>query len=278
MIEQNIVKSEELEMLIEDVMHIYGYDFSHYSRASLARRVNRLCSVDRFSSFAELRYRVINDKCYLQRFIEEITVNVTEMFRDPLFYKTLRTEILPKLAAYPFIRIWVAGCSTGEEPISLAILLKEANLYDKSLIYATDINPSVIEEASKGICSTKYMRQYAENYIASGGENNFSIYYRALYEKVQLDKSLLERILFSTHNLISDSSFNDFQLILCRNVLIYFDKVLQDRVLTLFDQSLQTFGYLCLGSKETIRFSCIDKKYMQVPNDRIWVKKEGFGD
>lgn len=272
MIDLGIVKSEEVELLINDIMRIYGYDFSNYNRASLTRRINRLCSIDSFSSFAVLRYRINNDKNYLQRFIEEIMVNVTEMFRDPLFYKTLRTEILPKLASYPFIRIWVAGCSTGEEPISLAILLKEANLYDKSLIYATDINSSVLEKASSGIVATRNMRQYAENYIASSGVEGFSKYYRVFYEKVQFDRSLLERIIFSTHNLISDASFNEFQLILCRNVLIYFNKSLQDRVFTLFDQSLQTSGYLCLGSKENIRFSVIEKRFKQVGRDKIWQK------
>lgn len=272
MIEEDIVKPEEIELLIKDVADMYGYDFSNYSRASLIRRVNRLCTIDKFSSYTQLRYRLINDKSYLQRFIEEITVNVTEMFRDPSFYKVLRTDILPKLASYPFIRIWVAGCSTGEEPISLAILLKETNLYHKSLIYATDINPTVLEKASKGIFSLRNMKQYAENYMASGGVENFSKYYLALYDKVQMDKLLLQRIIFSTHNLISDSSINEFQLILCRNVLIYFDKVLQERVFKLFDQSLQNLGYLCLGSKETLRFSSIEKQYLQVSNVKIWRK------
>jgi chemotaxis protein methyltransferase CheR len=272
MLEPSIVKDEEVEHLIKDVYELYGYDFSLYSRASFKRRVNRICLIDKFTSFAELRYTVLNDPDYLKHFIEEITVNVTEMFRDPYFFKALREKILPQLGTYPLIRIWVAGCSTGEEAYSMAILLKEANLYQKSLIYATDINPSVLETARAGIFPLQQMKLYSENYMLSGGKKDFSDYYTANYDGARFDKSLQQKLILSTHNLVSDSSFNSFQLIICRNVLIYFDKALQERVFHLFDDSLENLGYLALGSKETLRFSNLEKFYHQSEDQKIWKK------
>lgn len=272
MLEPSIVKDEEVEYLIKDVHELYGYDFSLYSRASFKRRINRICLIDKFTSFAELRYTIMNDPEYLKRFIEEITVNVTEMFRDPLFFKTLREKILPQLGTYPLIRIWVAGCSTGEEAYSIAILLKEANLYHKSLIYGTDLNPSVLEKARAGVFPLQQMKLYSENYMLSGGKEDFSDYYTANYDSVKFDRSLQEKLILSTHNLVSDSSFNSFQLIVCRNVLIYFDKALQERVFQLFDASLENLGYLALGSKETLRFSNLGKFYNQIDDQRIWKK------
>ncbi|AZA85897.1 protein-glutamate O-methyltransferase CheR [Chryseobacterium shandongense] len=272
MLESSIIKDEEVEYLIKDVYDMYGYDFSEYSRASFKRRVNRICLIDRFTSFAELRYTILNDPEYLKRFIEEITVNVTEMFRDPLFFKALREKILPQLGTYPLIRIWVAGCSTGEEAYSIAILLKEANLYHKSLIYGTDLNPSVLETARSGVFPLQQMKLYSENYILSGGKKDFSDYYTANYDSVKFDKSLQEKLILSTHNLVSDSSFNSFQLIICRNVLIYFDRGLQERVFRLFDNSLENLGFLALGAKETLRFSKLDENYHQVDDQRIWKK------
>ncbi|WP_267406181.1 MULTISPECIES: protein-glutamate O-methyltransferase CheR [unclassified Chryseobacterium] len=272
MLEPSIVKDEEVEYLIKDVYEMYGYDFSEYSRASFKRRVNRICLIDRFTSFAELRYTILNDPEYLKRFIEEITVNVTEMFRDPHFFKALREKILPQLGTYPLIRIWVAGCSTGEEAYSMAILLKEANLYHKSLIYGTDLNPSVLETARAGVFPLQQMKLYSENYIASGGKKDFSDYYTANYDSVRFDKALQEKLILSTHNLVSDSSFNSFQLIICRNVLIYFDRHLQERVFRLFDNSLENLGFLALGAKETLRFSKLDKNFNQIDDQKIWKK------
>ncbi|AZI55101.1 protein-glutamate O-methyltransferase CheR [Epilithonimonas vandammei] len=272
MIEPGIVKDEELEYLIKDVYDLYGYDFSLYSRASFKRRVNRICLIDKFTSFAELRYTLINEPNYLKRFIEEVTVNVTEMFRDPYFFKELRENILPQLGTYPLIRIWIAGCSTGEEAYSVAILLKEAGLYHKSLIYATDINPSVLETARAGVFPISQMKTYSENYILSGGKKDFSDYYTANYDSARFDSSLKEKMILSTHNLVSDSSFNSFQLIVCRNVLIYFDKPLQERVFKLFDDSLENLGYLALGSKETLRFSNLATIYQQIDDQKIWKK------
>jgi len=273
----NGIRYDELELLLNDLYARYGYDFSEYSRASLHRRVQRLFTMDNFPSFTEFRYRLQHDSNYFRRFVEEITVNVTEMLRDPGFYKTLRTTILPVLATYPFIRIWHAGCSTGEEVYSMAILLKEAGLLQKSLLYGTDINPLVIEKARKGIFPVSQMQKYSENYIQSGGVMDFSSYYTANYHLAKFDSSLTAKMIFSTHNLVSDFSFNEFQLILCRNVLIYFERELQAKVFKLFDYSLENFGYLALGSKESLRFSPIAGRYRQVGKEKIWRKINDAG-
>ncbi|KQS26776.1 protein-glutamate O-methyltransferase CheR [Dyadobacter sp. Leaf189] len=267
-----MIDDENIDLLLTDLFDLYGYDFTSYSRASLKRRIERLCLLDKFPSFAELRYRVKNDPDYLKRFVEEITVNVTEMFRDPSFYKALREDILPVLGTKPFIRIWHAGCSTGEEVFSMAILLKEAGLLRKSLLYATDLNPTVLEKVRKGIFPLSQMKQYSESYIASGGSRDFSGYYTANYGQAKFDRELAEKIIISTHNLVSDSSFNEFDLILCRNVLIYFDKELQDRVLKLFDASLAPLSYLALGTKETLKFSVVQNKFKQLNREKIWKK------
>lgn len=268
-----IVKEEEVEILIGDLLAVYGYDFSDYARASLLRRVNRLFSLDKFKSFSAFRERLKTDEEYMGRFVEQITVNVTEMFRDPSFYKIINNEILPVLSTYPFIRIWHAGCSTGEEVYSMAILLKEANLLHKSLLYATDINAGVLDKARKGIFPIGQIKQYSENYIQSGGKKNLSDYYTARYEYAKFNDDLHRNMIFSTHNLVSDRSFNEFQLILCRNVLIYFDKTLQDKVLTLFDDSLEPLCYLGLGMKENLKFSPIAGKYqLTAAKEKIWRK------
>jgi chemotaxis protein methyltransferase CheR len=271
-VEDNIVKDEDVEILVNDLLDIHGYDFTDYTRASLKRRITRILYIDKLPSFAELRYKLKSEPQYLRRFVEEITVNVTEMFRDPHLYKTIRTEVLPFLATHPFIRIWHAGCSTGEEVYSMAILLEEANLLHKSLLYATDLNPSVLEKAKSGVFALSNMKQYSENYLLSGGTRDFSTYYTAKYNKAKLNDSLQKKMIFSTHNLVSDSSFNEFQLIFCRNVMIYFDRDLQNRVLNLFDQSLEPLGYLALGSKETLKFSPIQKKYSQIKKEKLWRK------
>jgi chemotaxis protein methyltransferase CheR len=269
---QSLINDNEVDILLTDLLEVYGYDFTDYSRASLKRRINRLFSLDKFPSFAEFRYHLRSQPDYLKRFVEEITVNVTEMFRDPLFYKALRTEVLPTLGTYPFIRIWIAGCSTGEEVYSLAILLEEANLLHKSLLYATDLNPDVLQKANKGIFPLSQMKQYSENYILSGGTKDFSSYYTAGYNLARFHEHLSTKMIYSMHNLVSDHSFNEFQLIMCRNVMIYFDKELQARVFTLFDDSLQNLGYLALGSKETLRFSSISNKFKQAGTNKIWRK------
>lgn len=267
-----LISDEQIEVLLSDLLEHYGYDFTGYSKASLKRRVIRLYSLDKIPGFTEFRFKICNDISYFKRFVEQITVNVTEMFRDPGFFKTLREVVLPRLGTYPLIRIWLAGCSTGEEAYSISIILKELNLLHKSLIYATDLNPSVLEKAGHGMFPLTYMKQYSENYILSGGKNEFSSYYTAKYSLAKFDDELRSKIIFSTHNLVSDHSFNEFQLILCRNVLIYFDRDLQHKVLSLFDDSLEDLGYLALGTKETIDFSSIAKKYKKLQKDKVWRK------
>ena len=269
------ISEQEVNVLLNDVWERYGYDFTEYAPASINRRVNHLFQVDRFPSFAEYRYRIISDPGYAMRFVEEITVNVTEMFRDPSFYQTLRTHVLPVLATYPSVRVWHAGCSTGEEVYSVAILLKEAGLLKKSVIYATDINVSVLEKGRKGIFRLSQMQQYSRNYMEAGGREDFSSYYTANYEYAKFMEELGEKIIFSPHNLVTDGSFNEFQLIICRNVLIYFNKKLQNRVLTLFSDSLEQLGFLALGSKETLSFTSVTGMFRQLDNrEKIWRKMQ----
>lgn len=269
-----MIENEVFENLLVYIYNRYGYDFTQYSKASLQRRVNAFYTKARIQNYEDLLLR-LSDHHYFTNFIEEITVNVTEMFRDVAFYKMLKEKVIPVLSTYPFIRIWHAGCSTGEEVFSMAILLNEAGILHKSLLYATDINQAVIENARKGIFPIRMMKLYSENYIKVGGQQDFSSYYRANYNLAKFDESLIKRMVFSTHNLVSDSSFNEFQLILCRNVLIYFDKGLQAKVLQLFDKSLDTLGFLALGSKESLRFSTIAFKYRQVDaKEKIWRKDQ----
>ncbi|MFA4978988.1 Chemotaxis protein methyltransferase [compost metagenome] len=272
MLGYSIIKDHEIDILLEDIYRDYGYDFLQYSRASMKRRINRIMTNDRLASFAELRFVLKDNPAFLQHFVEEITVNLTEMFRDPLFFRQLREEILPQLGTYPLIRVWIAGCSTGEEAYSMSILLKEANLYHKSLIYATDINPRVLDIARNGVYPLSQIKSFSENYIESGGKQDFSKYYTANYEWAKFNADLKQKMILSTHNLVSDTSFNSFQLILCRNVLIYFNKDLQERVFKLFDASLENLGYLALGSKETIRFSGIQHNFTPVGDQKIWKK------
>jgi chemotaxis protein methyltransferase CheR len=267
-----MIEDSQLEILINEAHDYYGFDFSGYSRASLKRRVDRLYQMDGFTNFADFLSRIRADQEYFIRMVEEITVNVTEMFRDPHFYTVLRNDILPILATKPFIRLWHAGCATGEEVYSMAIILKEANLLHKSLLYATDINAEVLETAKKGVFPLRLMKLYSENYMASGGKKDFSEYYTANYGLAKISGELSEKMVFSVHNLVSDRSFNEFDLIVCRNVMIYFDKDLQDKVLTLFDDSLATLGYIALGTKETMKFSSIQKRYQQFNREKIWKK------
>ncbi len=270
----SLIKDDEIDLLVTKLIEDYGYDFTNYARASLKRRINRILTIDRLPSFAELFYRIKSEDGYVTHVIEELTVNVTEMFRDPGVFKFIRESILPVLATHPFIRIWHAGCATGEEVYSTAIMLEEANLLHKSLIYATDLNPSVIENIQRGIFPLYNLKQYSENYILSGGKKDFSEYYTAKYDLAKFDQHLKSKMITSTHNLVSDRSFNEFQLIFCRNVLIYFNKILQDRVLTLFDGSLEKLGFLVLGSKENLRFSAVAGKFTQLSKEKIWRKTQ----
>ena len=255
----------ELEQLIHLVNQVHGFDFNDYSGASLKRRVTRLMQLQKLSLF-DLRTLLTNDAAFFELFLKEITVNVTEMFRDPDFYKSVKEQVIPYLRSYQHIKIWNAGCSTGEELYSFAILFTEAGLYDKAFFYGTDINTDVLVQAKNGIYDLQKMKYYAENYAKTNPTQTLSNYYTAKYDAVTINHSLKKNILFSVHNLVSDGVFNEFQLISCRNVLIYFNKDLQQKVIDLFYHSLANFGFLCLGSKETLRssdfkrFKVIDKK------------------
>lgn len=262
-----VINFEELEELIHLVNNVHGYDFLGYSRASLKRRVSRVMSLNKINLF-ELNNRLINDEQFFEYFLKEITVNVTEMFRDPDFFKSLRKNVLPYLASFKHIKIWNAGCSTGEEVYSYAILLKEQELYGRSLLYGTDINSDVLEHAKKGIYDLKKMKSYSENYRETCASHSLSNFYTAQYDAAAINHNLKTKTLFSIHNLVSDGVFNEFHLISCRNVLIYFDISLQQKVMQLFYDSLQPLGFLCLGSKECLRneaisrrFKVIDKKF-----------------
>ncbi len=267
------LSDNELEIILNDLIDQYGYDFTQYSKPSIKRRIIRLISTDGFHEFSEFRSRLKKDTRYLERFVEQVTVNVTEMFRDPSFYKSLRDSVLPILATWPTIRIWHAGCSTGEEVYSMAILLHEANLLDKSLLYATDINPKALEKVREGIFPLSRMKEYSENYIIAGGKENFSSYYSVQNDSAKFNERFGEKIVLAVHNLVSDASFNEFQLILCRNVMIYFDKHLQDKTIHLFYKSLEMQGFLALGTKETLKFTDIGKKFQHLDGkEKIWQK------
>jgi len=245
---------EDLQEIIEIAKNKHGYDFSDYAVTSFERRVKYFLKHHNLP-LHEIKDRLATDKKFFEAFIRTVTVNVTEMFRDPVFYRALREEVLPKLASYPIIKIWHAGCATGEEVFSVAILLKEAGLLSRSRIYATDINSANLEKAATGIIKLQNMKEYTANYIQSGGKAEFSNYYTAKYDHAIIDKDIRKHILFSQHNLVTDQAFNEFHLICCRNVLIYFNKQLQNRVIQLFYNSLSSFGYLALGSKESLLFT-----------------------
>jgi chemotaxis protein methyltransferase CheR len=249
------VEELETELLLEAIHRRYGFDFREYARGSLKRRLWRRIDAEGLSSVSGLQERVLHDPSVMERLLLDLSINVTSMFRDPTFYAAFRAKIAPTLRTYPFARIWVAGCATGEEVYSLAILLEEEGLLERSRIYATDINEVVLERARAGVFPLDRMQEYTRNYIDSGGTRAFSEYYVAAYDGAQFQRSLVENAVWAQHNLVSDRSFNEFHVIVCRNVMIYFGRPLQHRVHALFYDSLAPFGVLALGHKETIRFS-----------------------
>jgi chemotaxis protein methyltransferase CheR len=245
----------EMEGILEILNHKFGYDFRDYAKASLLRRVNKFASENKISTAYDLEFFLLNTAGAFQLFLQEITVNVTELFRDPTYYAFLRNQVIPVLSSYPIIKIWHAGCSTGEEVFSMCILLHEAGLLNRTKIYATDINPQNIEKAKKGILPLRAMKDFTANYINAGGTHDFADYYTARYSHAIIHDVLRKSIIFSQHNLVVDQPFNEFQFISCRNVMIYFNRFLQDRVLQVFYDSLSSRGYLGIGLKETLAFS-----------------------
>jgi len=253
---------------------VYGYDFTEYSEGSIGRRIAYFMESRKIDGVHDLARAILRDEGLFELFVQEVTVTVTEMFRDPSFYKSLRDKVRTRLATYPLIRIWIAGCATGEEVYSMAILLKEEGLLERSLIYATDINQRSLQKAREGIFRIGQMAAYTANYFKSGGKYSFSDYYLAKYDGVLMDKTLRQAIVFSAHNLTADQSFNEFQLILCRNVLIYFNQSLQNKVLHLFYESLCPFGILALGSKESLLFSDKEHHYRTMDKkEKIFIKQ-----
>lgn len=251
----NNLVDDEFQELLHVVHSVYGYDFSGYAKASLYRRIQKFMKEKDVATGKELIMQVGGSMHMFEAFLDTITVNVTEMFRDPDFYRAIRDKILPQLASYPKINIWHAGCSTGEEVFSLGVLLREAGLLQRTRIYATDINPANLQKARTGIISLSHMREYTVNHRLSGSTADFSDHYTALYDKAIIHKDIRDRIVFMQHNLVTDRSFNEFQLIICRNVMIYFNKELQGRVLRLFYESLSPLGFMGLGMKESLLYS-----------------------
>jgi chemotaxis protein methyltransferase CheR len=251
----------EIELLLEGVFRHYGFDFRSYAYASIRRRLWKRLEAEGLRAISELQALVLHDPEAMERLLLDLSVNVTAMFRDPGFYLAFREIAIPLLKTWPFIRIWHAGCSTGEEVYSMAILLQEEGLYDRSRIYATDINDVVLQQAKAGIFPLNRMQEYTENYIRAGGKRSFSEYYTAKYDGALFSPSLTRNVVFSQHNLVTDRSFAEFNVIFCRNVLIYFDRELQDRVHELFYESLAMFGVLALGAKESLRFSKYEPCY-----------------
>jgi chemotaxis protein methyltransferase CheR len=251
----------ELELLLEAIHQRYGYDFRGYARASLRRRLWRRADLEGLRSLSGLQERVLHDPLCMERLLADLSINVTAMFRDPGFHAALRESVLPIVRTSPFIRIWVAGCSSGEEVVSLAIALREADLLERSLIYATDMDADVISRARSGSFPVEKLRDYTRNYLEAGGSEAFSRYYAVIGDRAVFDPELLKDVVFAQHNLATDRSFNEFDLVMCRNVLIYFARALQDRVLTLFEESLGRRGVLALGRKETLNGTSLEHSF-----------------
>ncbi len=264
----------EIDLFLEAIFRYYGYDFRNYNRAHVKRRIIHRQQTLGLSSVSELQHHVLHEKDFIEHILRDLSINVTEMYRDPAFYLAMRKEVFPLLRTWPYIKIWHAGCSTGEEVYSFAIMLKEESLYDRCQIYATDFNPLVIETAKKGIYPISKIKDYTYNYQQAGGLQSFSDYYIAKYDSAILDQSLRQNIVFAEHNLVTDSIFAEVQLILCRNVLIYFNKELQNKVVRIFKDSLVKGGFLGLGSKENLMFTDVYEAFEVVdPKEKIYKKK-----
>lgn len=254
----------EVDLLLEGIFRQYGFDFRSYALSSLKRRLWKRITAEGMKSISELQHHVLHDSSMMEKLLLDLSINVSSMYRDPNFYRVFREKVVPVLRTYPFIRLWHAGCSTGEEVYSMAILLEEEGLYGRSRIYATDINEVVLQRAKSAIYPLEKMQEYTENYVRAGGTCAFSSYYTAKYDGAIFNSALARNMVFSQHNLVTDRSFAEFNVILCRNVMIYFDRKLQDRVHSLFYESLVPLGFLGLGSKESLRFSSFETSYEQI--------------
>ena len=263
----------DIHALLEVIYLKWGYDFRGYSKASLTRRIFFFLQEERIDRIPDLQYRIVRDRALFSRFIKDVTVNVTEMFRDPSFYASVKQHIIAQLKTYPHIKIWHAGCATGEEVYSLAMLLDQEGLLDRATIYATDINRSVLDRAKKGIYSDSHLSQYQQNYKDAGLKGDLLDYFEKGYDHVIVDSRLRKNIVFTEHDLVIDHVFGEMQLIFCRNVLIYFTRTLQDKVIGLFTESLDFGGYLCLGIKESLDFFNGRSMYTAVDADHRLFQK-----
>ena len=268
------IEKIEIDIILEAIFKRYGYDFRHYAKASLKRRLFHFLKKSNLNTITQMTDKLLYDKVFFQLLLQDFSITVTEMFRDPEFYTVIVKELIPILKTYPFARIWHAGCATGEEVYSLAILLEEEGLLNRSRIIATDINDTAIEKAKEGIYSIDKLKLYIDNYKTANGKNSFSEYYQAQYDSVIMNKSLKKNIYFGNHNLVTDAVFCEANLILCRNVLIYFDKTLQNRVIKLLHNSLTYKGFLCLGNKETLDFTDFRNDYKVINKEyKIYQKQ-----
>ena len=261
---QGQIEQIGVDLLLEAIYQRYGYDFRSYARASIERRIRQFLSNARIASPAQAIDRLLNDEAFFIQLIGYFSIAVTEMFRDPQVFAALRQKVVPLLKTWPHFKVWHAGCATGEEAYSLAIVLKEEGAYERATIYATDFNDAALARAREGIYPLGHMREATRNYQASGGTASFSDYYHADYEAAVMNSSLRQRIVFSNHNLVADGVFSEIHIVFCRNVLIYFNRELQNRVLRLFTDSLVHGGYLCLGTKEDLNFTEVASRYETV--------------
>lgn len=269
------IEDLEIRLLLEAIYTLYGYDFRRYSKASMRRRILHRLGLSGLSTITEMTGRVLRDRQFFVSLLNDMTVNVTEMYRDPQFYRRFRDEVVPVLKTFPFIKIWHAGCSTGEEIYSMAILLEEEGLYERTMMYATDIDKNVLANAKKGIYSIAAIKQYGDNYIQAGGKSSLSDYYTCKYDNVIMDQSLKRNIVFADHDLATDQVFGEMNVIVCRNVLIYFDRQLQERVFSLFRDSLDLGGFLCLGTKESLKFADQDHGFEPIDAEmKIFRRKQ----
>lgn len=272
------IEQIEVSLLLDAIYQRYGYDFRQYNQASIKRRLWHHLAKTKLQSLSDLIPLILHDQDAFKALFFDISVTVTEMFRDPWFFLALREKVFPFLKTFPFINIWQAGCSTGEEVYSLAILLKEEGLYDRTRIYATDFNDAALEKAKARIYSMDRIRDYSANYQKAGGRKSLADYYRARYQSIIMDAALQENITFANHNLATDSVFAEMHLVLCRNVLIYFNRTLQNRTLSIFRDSLCYNGFLCLGSKESLLFSEVQPDFIEFANnERIYQCKTEQG-
>lgn len=271
------IKDIEIELLLEGVYKAYGYDFRNYARSHVKRRIQNRLKISNLETISQLQHHVLYNADFASLLIKDLSINVTQMFRDPSFFKAIRDNVISLLKTWSFIKIWHAGCATGEEVYSMAILLKEEGLYDRVQIYATDFNEQALKQAREGIFSSASISQYEHNYQQTNPRGSFSQYYFADYNLAIMDQSLKKNIVWANHNLVTDSDFTETQMIVCRNVLIYFNKSLQDQVYELFRSSLVNGGILCLGNKENLYMSEYREYFEVIDNQqRIYRKKYQF--